>query len=81
MFPHAETACALREMDRKALLAEAELARLAKEAEAAGPGTAWGHSSVRLTALRTAVGAGLIRIGSALQGAPAPALPTSSAAD
>jgi hypothetical protein len=75
---HMETIFLLKEMDRKALLAEAEQARLAKQAAA---GTTWVQRPAGWAALRTVIGAGLMRIGLALQGAPAPALPTSPAAD
>jgi len=74
MFPHPETVYVVKEMDRKALLAEVELTRLAMDAAGERRRSPW-------AALRTAIGAGLIRIGVLLQGAPAPALPTAPAAD
>ena len=74
MFPHPETVCTIKEMDRKALLAEAELARLAKEATHV-------PRPARKATLRTVIGGGLIRIGLALQGAPTPVVPTAPAAD
>lgn len=59
-----ETIFFLKEMDRKALLAEAEQARPAKQAAA---GTAWVQRPARWAALRTEIGAALVRMGQRLE--------------
>ena len=64
MFPHPDTICALKEMDCRALLAEAAANRRAAEARPAAAGL-----TALAAAMRWESGSALIAVGRRLQGA------------
>jgi hypothetical protein len=64
MFPHPETDCAVREMDRQRALADAARARLAQQAQVGALGGSYLHIAVRRY-----LGTVLVVLGTRLQGA------------
>ena len=79
MFPHPDTACALKEMDRRALLAEAAEARRAAQVRRAAA-----ERPVLAATVRRYLGSAMVAIGRRLQGAepagPARTAPAGSSA-
>ena len=70
MLPHPDTVCVLKDLDRRALLAEVAQERLARQAVARDrrPGVA--------ATVRAAIGTRLVRLGLLIQGMPAPSTTT-----